>query len=155
MNELFEDDQNMNIIENNNHINNNIIINIIDGKIPIQNRYVNIINNMGLNISINYPFQILIAGIVQLHTKIVNQYKYVFRDNILSQNIKNNLFDKSGDYTTYTYAQIRRALLYAYKYYQSDLKYNNKEKSDNVDKCTLGFNFQHPRWVPLYSLEIE
>ena len=25
MNELFEDDQNMNIIENNNHINNNII----------------------------------------------------------------------------------------------------------------------------------
>ena len=136
-------DENMNIIPNNN--NNN-------------NRYINILNLMGLNHNINYPINIVIDGIIQMHMDNITNIYYSFSNNKISQKIKNELFGVENTNNKFTIYTVKNMIKRAYSNHR--YTYNNPNTIPIGDKQkhkidTLGFNYNNPRWLPLVSQEIE
>ena len=123
-----------------------------------KNRYENIIDIIGLNINIDYPINILLDGIIQLHTTGYSGKPVKFNNNNLSKKLECLLFDKPYIGKNHTYAEIKRRLISAYKYYKFNTVINNKFLNNNsktYNLPNLGFNFEYSRWIPLQSYEIE
>jgi len=155
----------MDIIETTNEENMNVhiiddnISNTSDDDIDNKkyNRYKKIINNLGLNININYPLNIIVDGIIELHTIPVGNIYVSFCDNDISQKIRKNIFGNElmqNKFIKYTKYYIKRSVKIAFKNYLYNTIYkNNKNVIDKVD--TLGFNYNNPRWSKLSSYAIE
>jgi alpha-D-ribose 1-methylphosphonate 5-triphosphate diphosphatase PhnM len=117
-------------------------------------RYLNIIKLLGLNEKINYPHNIIISGIIEMHTDTHGPHMYirktmVFKNNSVSKQISENLFGGSPT-NSVSYMSISRQIKRLYRQY----KYENMNIHNMIDEI-LGFNYENPRWIPLESYDIE
>jgi hypothetical protein len=134
----------------------NDIINSSDNEIYNSKcRYENIINILGLNLNIDYPINVLIDGVIQLHTTVLGEKIYKFNNNKLSKKVEYLLFDKYYIGKNHTYIKIKNKIKDAYKYYKFNVIINNKTVKNNKKSIILGFNHEYSRWIPLQSYEIE
>ena len=129
-------------------------------------RYYNILNTLGLNININYPLNVLIEAIFQIH--IISESTYMrsrnweFKNNKLSNIIKMNLYPeiyKNRKYTSYLEVKrILKIIIRNYKYSMVLDNLNTENKMNNniimPKQEIIGFNFNNPRWAPLYDFNI-
>ena len=126
--------------------------------------YEKVLDIIGLNININYPDNIIINGIIDMHMIIKpsinpnsisynSKYSkiYIFRNDKYSKKLEYILFDQNGGYTSF--ANIARN----YKRISRNYRYN--KVVNKIDKTvvqnTLGFNYSNPRWNNLLSDVIE
>lgn len=134
--------------------------------VVVNDRYINIIETLGLNININYPINILIDAIVELHTINTNNNKYVthharcfqFKNNSLSQKIKNNLTVHLSNH--FSKKDIKYALRYLLQKFKYDKVVNSLEEKEKAtltqhQETMIGFNYSNPRWNTLSSYSIE
>jgi len=133
----------------------NLTENIVNQEITFD-RYTKLIKLMGLNENINYPINIIIAGIIELYTNgnsIVNKYhkNIKFRNDPVSTQIFTCI---TGHGTPYTVSQkdISRSI----RRLQRNYLYSNIMKTDtskimNKNDNLLGFNYENLRWNPLES----
>jgi hypothetical protein len=140
-------------------------------------RYSNIINALGLNVDINYPIKVLADAIVEMHLtssdESKNSYIYsrtlTFKNNKISNIIKSNLMQNR-----YQVNYSRKEINYALKRLIRNYKYsmvldntislnnsihdntiiNNINNSNKPGSEIMGFNYNNPRWVPLYNFNI-
>jgi len=136
-------------------------------------RYSNIINALGLNIDINYPIQVLVVAIVEMHLIPTDEDKksyiykaLVFKNNKISNIIKSNLMPhKSQGLTTsqeIKYALKRLIRNYKYSMVLDKTIITNNTIINNINNSNIiksgseimGFNYNNPRWVPLYNFNI-
>jgi hypothetical protein len=167
------EDMNNNIINQNNIINDMIIQddinnNIIDSNILINtelsvnnestnDRYLNILDALGLNTSISYPLKMIIQTIIELHVETQNgktnysRYARIFKfkTDVYSTKIKENFGETYGQFISYQ--QISRNITRMYRNYTYNntinlLKNNvNKNQPDNKNQI-IGFNYENPCW---------
>jgi hypothetical protein len=165
--DIFDQDN-----EENSNLNiTNIIENDDDNKIQLNNnsdnnRYINIIKLLGLNKNINYPSNIIINGIIEMHMiKIGNQSSnyariYKWREDSTSKQINETLTGNTVNYQT-SINVLNRLLKRIYRHF----KYNNyvskidniidNNKNNNIISRSLAFNYDNPRWMPLMSYNLS
>jgi len=151
---------NNNIINEQNNINN-ILSNIehsVKNKIKKNDRYLNVLDALGLNINITYPIKVIIDTIIELHVTTNGHTKnsyirnYKFKTDINSRLIKENLDLVDTYYLSYIH--IKRSLHKIFRNYKYDLVINTiniKESVNTLNNQIIGFNYDNPNWK---SLEI-
>lgn len=144
-----------NIDHDENNENDNIMINDENEVITNHknNMWENIINQLGLNININYPVKTIENGIYEIHCQRLNTNtsKYTknikFKDDKISKTIETHIFGQHS-YAPYNLKQFHRSLNNLYRHHKYDNIVNIIDKNDNK-KDVLGFNYKNPRWEPL------
>jgi hypothetical protein len=162
------EDMNNNIINQNNIINDMIIQDDINNNILINtelsvnnentnDRYLNILDALGLNTSISYPLKMIVETIIELHVQSdsgkTNPSRYArvykFKNDVYSTKIKENIGETFGQYMSYQ--QISRNIIRIYRNYTYNntinlLKdVNNKNQQNNKNQI-IGFNYDNPCW---------
>ena len=144
---------------NNNIINDNNIL--INTELSVNNentndRYLNILDALGLNTSISYPLKMIVETIIELHaeTEKINYSRHArvhkFKNDVHSTKIKENLGEIYGQYVSYQ--QILRIITRMYRNYNYNntinlLKYNIDNKNQPINKNQIiGFNYDNPNW---------
>jgi hypothetical protein len=138
---------------NNNIINNNILINT---ELSVNNentndRYLNILDALGLNINISYPMKMIVETIIELHVDTLHGKSnhsrharvYKFKLDLYSNKIKENLGEVYGQYISYQ--QISRMLNRVYRNYFYNYQATNKNNKDDKNQI-IGFNYENPCW---------
>jgi hypothetical protein len=140
-------------------------------------RYSNIINALGLNVDINYPFKVLADAIIEMHLTSSDEYKnsYIysrtltFKNNKISNIIKSNLMQYKFQ-VNYSRKEINYALKRLIRNYKYSMALDNTiitnntiiNNINNINNSNIikpvseimGFNYNNPRWVPLYNFNI-
>ena len=162
INEINENNE-INDINENNVINNINDTSDVNNYIDQSTRYENIIQLLGLNISIDYPIKIIIEGIIDMHlikpvsvSNRVGKYARIFkfRNNTISEKLCVNIF---GD--IYTPSFSTASIINSLKRIHRQYKYNKMVvKIDDTTNNTIveskGFNNENPRWTKLTSIFI-
>ena len=152
--EISDDDVNNNIInENNILINTGLSVNNEN----TNDRYLNILDALGLNISISYPLKMIVDTIIELHVETQNGRTnnsrhariYKFKNDVYSTKIKENFGEIYGHMS---YHQISRYLNRIYRNYTYNNtiklhKYDINNKNQQINKNEIiGFNYDNPCW---------
>ena len=121
-------------------------------------RYSNLIKLMGLNDNINYPHNIIIQGIIDMHTEknsksVHRHYMLKFKNNVISSKICEILFGKI-QYTTTTYVNISRQVRLMQRHYLYEKIYVINNVVNKKDEL-LGFSYDNLRWKPLENTILE
>jgi len=151
---IIDEDVNNNIInENNILINTELSVNNEN----TNDRYLNILDALGLNINISYPLKMIVETIIELHVETSNgrtnnsRYAriYKFKNDVYSTKIKENFGEIYGHMS---YQQISRYLTRMYRNYTYNntinlVKYNINDKTKQINKNEIiGFNYDNPCW---------
>jgi len=138
----------------NNEINDNKITNQKD-------RYLIMINLLGLNENIKYPLKMICDTIIELHAHVDKNYnKYVrcikFSEDNFSQKIKETL-DIYGDFFSYRVLLRKVKNLHRHFLYNTITNHSKLQKTnfENQQNLIVGFNYTYPCWKPLNTLNIK
>ena len=154
--EIVDENINQIVTDNTEKINNNN-----------DDRYLKLIKLLDLNENINYPHNILVDGIIQLHTTRLTQQNYhskfvrniTFKKDEISKKINDFLFGYDMN-NSVSYVNISRQLRRIYRHYKYNKIVvnidNNKNNNiiNNENNTLLGFNYQNPRWSNLDYYDI-
>ena len=162
INEINENNE-INDINENNVINNINDTSDVNNYIDQSTRYENIIQLLGLNISIDYPIKIIIEGIIDMHiikpgniSNRVGRYAriYKFRDNNISKKLSLNIMGDmdAGNFSTMTILHSLKRIHRQYKYNKMVVKIDDTTNNTIVE--SKGFNNENPRWTKLTSIFI-
>jgi hypothetical protein len=149
---IIQDDINNNIIDSNILINTELSVN----NESTNDRYLNILDALGLNTNISYPLKMIIQTIIELHVETptgkINHSRYAriykFKNDIYSTKIKDNIGEIYGHLS---YQQISRVLSRIYRNYTYNNTINsvknlvNKNQPDDKNQI-IGFNYDNPNW---------
>jgi hypothetical protein len=144
---IIQDDINNNIIDNNILINTELSVN----NESTNDRYLNILDALGLNTSISYPLKMIVDTIIELHVETQNgktnssRYArvYKFKNDVYSTKIKENIGETFGQYMSYQ--QISRNLIRIYRNYTYNNTVNLLKINENKNQI-IGFNYENPCW---------
>ena len=134
-------------------------INIIEDqkKTENQDRFITLIETLGLNVNIVYPINFIRQIIVELHlsskknTNITRFSRiYKFKDDNYSKKIRDILNIDEIMYISINL--IDRVLRRLYRHYRWNL-YESKDKT-NLSNIIIGFNYMNPCWNSLETLII-
>jgi hypothetical protein len=141
---IDENDIDLNEETNNIITNNNININ------NQQDLWKNLLNELGLNPSIDYPIKIIFNGIIEMHIirSSNNSNKFTrnlkFRDDQISKSVEKTIFNQFT-YSPYSSGQLYRQVVRMYRHYRYNKIINIVDRKED-HKDVVGFNYDNPRW---------
>ena len=147
-------ENNINIIEDDNMIEDDT------NKLKDKDRYIRLLEILGLNVNVIYPIKYLFQIIIELHSIIINKVfitKINYSNNNMYKLKDDDISKKIGEllyiYNNFRICRLSRLVNRLYRHYKW-----NSWKTKDEDKYSnkiIGFNYMNPCWNSLETLIIS